>query len=173
LARDSNGDSFSDVLGAGVVDFGHGAAASSQKESGFEEVVAGRNVVEIITTVAATPSIYLLGDAPPERLADLLRDGVAAGPWIVIGCSGKRFGLAEALRSVDRFEQGLYWVSHFHEAPPDELGPDFFTVERNTHWISGFDADCFMAYLLRGLAEFPPRASVKGPRSKWWSATKS
>ena len=105
---------------------------------------------------AATPCIYLLGDAPPEILAGLLGRGAATGPWIVIGCSGKHFGLSRTLLSVDRYEQGLYWVGHFQEEPPAELRDGLFTSQRNAQWITGFDADSFMTSLLRELGEFPP-----------------
>jgi len=105
---------------------------------------------------AATPSIYLLGDASPETVGQLVQRGASLSPWIVIGVSGAHFGLAQTLLSVDRFEHGLYWVGHFHEEPLAELRDRLFTPARNAHWISGFDADSFMAYLLRGLGGFPP-----------------
>ncbi len=106
---------------------------------------------------AETPCVYLLGDAAPEVFARLVTPGANTGPWIVIGASGKHFGLSQTLLSIDRFEHGLYWVGHFSDEPPSHLGSRFFTSERNAHWISGFDADSFMVYLLRGLGEFPPR----------------
>ncbi|HMD70663.1 MAG TPA: hypothetical protein VKF41_04935 [Bryobacteraceae bacterium] len=116
---------------------------------------------------AATPCIYLLGGAPPEILAGLVGRGAATGPWIAIGCSGKRFGLSRTLLSVSRYDHGLYWIGHFHEEPPAELRDGLFTPERNAHWITGFDADSFMAYLLRGLGEFPPPQLVpKGKKMK-------
>jgi hypothetical protein len=113
---------------------------------------------------ASTPSIYLLGSAAPEIVAGLVERGAATGPWIVVGTIGMHLGLSQTLLSVNRFEQGLYWVGHFHESPPVELRDGFFQPERNAHWITGFDADSFMAYLLRGLGEFPPPALLPDGR---------
>jgi hypothetical protein len=105
---------------------------------------------------SATPCIYWLGASEPGAVAGLIEGGAQTGPWVVLGCSGKHFGLSEALRAVPRFEHGLYWVKYFDELPPQALGSGYFTQERGAHLISGFDADSFMAYLLRGLGEFPP-----------------
>jgi hypothetical protein len=108
---------------------------------------------------SAVPSIYLLGEAAPETIGRLIEEGADTGPWIVIGCSGKRFGLSEALLGVPHFAQGLYWVGYFHEEPPAELRDGLFTPGRNAHWIAGFDADSFAVYLLRGLGTFPPEGA--------------
>jgi tetratricopeptide (TPR) repeat protein len=110
---------------------------------------------------AETPCIYLLGDAGPEVFARLVTMGANTGPWVVMGASGKHFGLSQTLLSIDRLEHGLYWVGHFSEAPPPSLGGQFFTSERNAHWISGFDADSFMVYLLRALGHKPEDLRAK------------
>lgn len=109
---------------------------------------------------AATPSIYLLAEASAETISGLIRRGAATGPWIVLGSSGLQFGLAETLLSVDRYQQGLYWVGHFNEKPPAPLRDKFFTPERNAHWIQAFDADSFLAYLTRAFSEFPPVSAL-------------
>jgi hypothetical protein len=107
-------------------------------------------------SVSALPSIYLVGEAPQATVTGLIERGAQTGAWLVIGCSGNHFGLADALRATPRFEHGLHWVGHFDQGPPQSLGTEFFTDSRNAHYIGGFDADSFMAYLLRGLGEFPP-----------------
>jgi tetratricopeptide (TPR) repeat protein len=106
---------------------------------------------------AITPSIYLLGEASAKTIGGLIQRGVSTGPWIVVGSSGNQFGLAQTLLSIDTFEHGLYWLGHFDKQPFADLST-LFTPNRNAHWIPGFDADSFMAYLLRGLGEFPPPA---------------
>ncbi len=114
---------------------------------------------------APAPTVYLLGDAPDGTLDGLVRRGASTGPWIVIGCSGKHFGLIETLLAVDRFEHGLFWIGHFHEEPPEEVKP-LFHPARNAHSVSGFDADSFMAYVLRDLGQFPPPALRNGTSKK-------
>ena len=67
---------------------------------------------------AATPSIYLLGDEPPHTFGRLMHEAGSAGPWLVAGVSGRHPGFLEALLSVPRFEEGLFWAGHFDQAPP-------------------------------------------------------
>jgi hypothetical protein len=104
----------------------------------------------------ALPSVYMFGAAGPAVAPRLIEHGAESGPWIVLGCSGSHFGLGEALLTVRHFEQGLWWIGHFDQPPPARLGPDYFSRERGAHFLGGFDAGSFMAYLTRGLSQFPP-----------------
>ena len=106
---------------------------------------------------SATPAVYLLGDAEPATTGGLIQRGAQTGPWLVIGCSGEHFGLREALLGVPRFEHGLYWAGYFNQRMPTAFSRELFQEKRNAHFLGGFDSDSLLAYLLRGLGEFPPQ----------------
>jgi len=109
---------------------------------------------------SATPCIYSLGETGSTEVAGLIERGAQIGPWLIVGSSGHHFGLANALRSVPRFEHALYWAGYLAEATPEPV-QELFTSERNAHFLTGFDAASLMAYLVRGLGEFPPAFIAK------------
>ncbi len=109
---------------------------------------------------AATPCIYQVDRADAATMAGLIARGARTGPWLVIGVSDDQFGLADGIKDVQRFRQGLYWVGHYDRAAPATLGREFFNNERNARFVSGFDPASFLAYLLRELSEFPPKLAT-------------
>jgi hypothetical protein len=109
---------------------------------------------------AATPCIYQVPRAEAGAVAGLVARGAQTGPWLVIGAVSDRLGLLDAFKSIGRFEHGLFWVGLFDQPAPALSGSRFFTTERNAHFVSGFDAASFLAYLLREISEFPPKLAT-------------
>ena len=107
-------------------------------------------------TQTASPCIYQLDKGDPAALAGLIAHGAQTGTWLVIGSNTSIFKFADGLKNIPRFEHGLYWVGHFDNEAPAPLGREFFSAERNAHFVTGFDAPSFLAYLVRKLSDFPP-----------------
>ncbi len=109
---------------------------------------------------ASTPCIYQVPRAEVGAVAGLVARGAQSGPWLVIGAVSDRLGLLDEFKSIGRFEHGLFWVGLFDQPAPASSGSKFFTEERNSQFVSGFDAASFLAYLLREISEFPPKLAT-------------
>lgn len=103
------------------------------------------------SSAGAVPAIYEVGEIEGAEAAEWMRRNVASGPWIVLGFEGND-AVAELMGGTG-FEHGLYWPGY--KAPRRPLA-------EGAHFVAGFDAGAFLAYLVNGLGGFPP-ASVLGP----------
>jgi len=99
----------------------------------------------------AVPAIYEVGAIDDSKTAEWIRRGAATGPWIALGFDAED-SLAEILHGAS-FEHGLYWPGYQAPGRPLPAG---------AHFVPGFNADSFLAYLVGGFGEFPP-PSVLGP----------
>jgi tetratricopeptide (TPR) repeat protein len=95
---------------------------------------------------SAIPALFQVGDVEAAEIIGLIARGAHTGPWIVLGFDGNK-NLANLVATVPVFERGLYWVAY---TPPAR------TLPPGAHCVTGFDPDSFLAYLVRGLADFPP-----------------
>lgn len=67
-------------------------------------------------------------------------------PWIFLGYSGND-PIFEHIKSLGRFDNGLYWVGHDDYLPSESVQNFLNKPNTNAHFIKGYDADAFMLKL--------------------------
>ncbi|MCG8576966.1 MAG: SIR2 family protein [Flavobacteriales bacterium] len=67
-------------------------------------------------------------------------------PWVFIGYSGSD-PIFEHIKSLGRFDNGLYWVGYHDHEPGQEVREFLTTPNTNAFYIKGYDADAFMLKL--------------------------
>ncbi|PPK74360.1 import receptor subunit TOM20-like [Methylobacter tundripaludum] len=68
-------------------------------------------------------------------------------PWVFIGYSGSD-PIFEHIKSLGRFDNGLYWVAHYDEKPCEAVCNGLLKKSNtNAFVIEGYDADSFMLKL--------------------------
>ncbi len=108
-----------------------------------------------------TPADY---EKHAQLLAPVFEDAGRGRTWLVVGYSGKNDPVFEHLASVECFDNGLFWIG-FEDSEPDvHLREKLLLPGKDTHYVSGFDADGFFTTLGTMLECFPPKL-VSGPFS--------
>ena len=95
-------------------------------------------------------------DALAEAIEPLFDDTARNRCWIVIGYSGANDPVFRALADRPQFPNRLFWVGFRDEQPSDEVKNALLEVDKDVHWISGYDPDNFLLQLASRLGCFPP-----------------
>lgn len=88
-------------------------------------------------------------------------------PWIFIGYSGND-PIFEHIKSLGRFDNGLYWVGHDNYMPSGVVQEFLSKPNSNAYFIKGYDSDAFMIKLNNALGLAQPEildkpfSSLKG-----------
>src|SRR5512132_2265139 len=95
-------------------------------------------------------------DALAAAIEPLFDDSARNRCWIVIGYSGANDPVFRALADRPEFPNRLFWVGFRDEQPSDEVKKALLDVDKDVHWISGYDPDNFLLQLASRLGCFPP-----------------
>jgi hypothetical protein len=95
-------------------------------------------------------------DALAEAIEPLFDDTARNRCWIVIGYSGANDPVFRALADRPQFPNRLFWIGFRSEQPSDEVKKALLDVDKDVHWISGYDPDNFLLQLASRLGCFPP-----------------
>src|SRR5512132_2305113 len=95
-------------------------------------------------------------DALAAAIEPLFDDTARNRCWIVIGYSGANDPVFRALADRPEFPNRLFWVGFRDEQPSDEVKKALLDVDKDVHWISGYDPDNFLLQLASRLGCFPP-----------------
>ena len=95
-------------------------------------------------------------DALATAIEPLFDDSARNRCWIVIGYSGANDPVFRALADRPEFPNRLFWVGFRDEQPSDEVKKALLDVDKDVHWISGYDPDNFLLQLASRLGCFPP-----------------
>lgn len=96
-----------------------------------------------------------------SHVAPVIDDTAQNHVWIVAGYSGKNDPAFDHLAGIRSFDQGLLWVGYRDDPPADHVEARLLGWERNSFFVSGYDADSFFITLTRGLGLFPPELVTK------------
>ena len=67
-------------------------------------------------------------------------------PWVFIGYSANN-PIFEHIRNLGRFDNGLFWVTHYNEEPNQRVNDFLNSDNTNASIIEGYDSDSFMLKL--------------------------
>lgn len=95
-------------------------------------------------------------EALKNRVKRILDESLAESLLIVVGCSGWKDPVFEALSDHGRFDRGLYWVTFKDADPPNSVAEKILGRDKYSFYIRGFDSDKFFITLARELGLFPP-----------------
>jgi len=77
------------------------------------------------------------------KIFDTIKDN---RPWVIIGYGGTDL-VFEHLKKIGRFDNGLYWIGYRNSEPSKHIQEFLDDPDSNTFYVSGYDADSFMAEL--------------------------
>ncbi len=78
-----------------------------------------------------------------DSIAPLFDDAGRGRLWLVVGYSGENDPVFEHLASVDRFDEGLYWVGYKDNEPASHVRDRLLDDAKCAFFVQGHDADDF------------------------------
>ncbi len=92
-----------------------------------------------------------------ELLGPVFEDAGSGRVWIVIGYSGENDPVFNHLGSIQRFDNGLFWIGYGDQEPASHVREQLLTREdKDAFFTKGFDAESFFVSLTQALDIFPP-----------------
>jgi Tfp pilus assembly protein PilF len=91
-----------------------------------------------------------------DLLGPVFEDAGSGRVWIVVGYSGESDPVFNHLKSIQRFDNGLFWIGYGDQEPASHVRELLTQDDRDAFFTNGFDADSFFVSLTRALDIFPP-----------------
>ena len=91
-----------------------------------------------------------------KLLGPVFEEAGSGRVWIVVGYSGENDPVFDHLASIERFDNGLFWIGRADREPASHVRERLLTQDKDAFLTKVLDADSFFVSLTRALDIFPP-----------------